>query len=87
MLDQELLSGPMRIDLLKAQIEQNERSESRTRERVTLLEELLTQRRRAEAEQAQAETEAEVSKLEAEDTHPLIQMLASTGQSGNCRYR
>jgi potassium efflux system protein len=76
MLDQELLSGPMRIDLLKAQIEQNERSESRTRERVTLLEELLTQRRRAEAEQAQAETEAEVSKLEAEDTHPLIQMLA-----------
>ena len=76
MLDQELLSEPMRIDLLKARIEQNERSNARTRERVTLLEELLTQRRRAEVEQAQAETEAEVSKFEAEDTHPLIQMLA-----------
>jgi potassium efflux system protein len=76
MLDQELLSRPMRIDLLKAQIEQTTRSGTRTGERVTQLEDLLTQRRRAEAEQAQAETEAEVSKLEAEDTHPLIQMLA-----------
>ena len=76
MLDQELLSRPMRIDLLKAQIEQTERSNARTRERVTLLDEILTQRRRAEAEQAQAETEADVIKLEAEDTHPLIRELA-----------
>ena len=76
MLDQELLSRPMRIDLLKAQIEQTERSNARTRERVTRLDEILTQRRRAEAEQAQAETEADVTKLEVEDTHPLVQALA-----------
>jgi len=76
MLDQELLSRPMRIDLLKAQIEQTERSNARTRERVTRLDEILTQRRRAEAEQAQAETEADVTKLEFEDTHPLVQTLA-----------
>ena len=76
MLDQELLSEPMRTDLLKAQIEQATRSNKRALERVTRLQELLTQRRRAEVEQAQAETEADVSKLEAEDTHPLIQMLA-----------
>ncbi|HED19038.1 MAG TPA: mechanosensitive ion channel [Gammaproteobacteria bacterium] len=76
MLDQELLSEPMRIDLLKAQIEQADRSNTRTLERVARLEELLTRRRRAEAEQAQAETEADVTKLEAKNTHPLVQMLA-----------
>jgi len=76
MLDQELLSRPMRIDLLKAQIEQTERSNKRTRERVARLDEILTRRRRAEAEQAQAETEADVSKLEVRDTHPLVQSLA-----------
>jgi len=76
MLDQELLSGPMRIDLLKAQIKQATRSNARTLERVNRLQELLTQRRRAEVERVQAETEADVSKLEASDTHPLIQALA-----------
>ncbi|HHH44552.1 MAG TPA: mechanosensitive ion channel [Gammaproteobacteria bacterium] len=76
MLDQELLSRPMRIELLKAQIEQTERSNKRTRERVARLDEILTERRRAEAEQAQAETEADVSKLEVRDTHPLVQSLA-----------
>ncbi|HHJ18136.1 MAG TPA: mechanosensitive ion channel [Gammaproteobacteria bacterium] len=76
MLDQELLSEPMRTDLLKAQIENTTRRNKRALERVARLQELLTERRRAEVEQAQAETEADVSKLEAEDTHPLIQMLA-----------
>jgi len=81
MLDQELLSRPMRIELLKAQIEQTERSNMRTREKVSRLDKILTQRRRAEAEQAQAETEADVSKLEIENTHPLIQELAQRNAS------
>ncbi len=74
MLDQELLSQPMRIGLLKAQQERTERSLNRMNERIQLLEELVSRKRRSEAEQAQAE--AAVAIVEMAGKHPLIQDLA-----------
>jgi potassium-dependent mechanosensitive channel len=58
MLDQELLSQPMRLDLLKAQRDEAARNVQRISTRVNLLVEMVNQRRRAEAEQAQEEAEA-----------------------------
>ena len=74
MLDQELLSQPMRIDLLNAQRDQTAFSLERIRSRVQLLENLLSSRRLAEAEQAQTETDE--AQLEALGKHPLVQTLA-----------
>jgi len=74
MLDQELLSQPMRIALLKTQRRRIAQSLNRLRKRVELLEKLVNQERRWETEQAVAE--AEVAQLEAEGKHPLIQELA-----------
>ncbi|HFD80740.1 MAG TPA: mechanosensitive ion channel [Gammaproteobacteria bacterium] len=76
MLDQELLSQPMRIELLKARIDEATRSSNRIRERVRLLKELVNERRREEAQQAKVEAEAAVSKVEMEQLHPLVQQLA-----------
>ncbi len=74
MLDQELLSQPMRIDLLKAQRDKVTRSVENVGELVQLLEDLLNQRRRAEAEKADAE--AEEAQREAAGKHPIIQKIA-----------
>jgi len=74
MLDQELLSQPIRVDLLKVQQERAELSLNQFNERIKLLEELLSQQRQSEAEQAR--TEAEVTRSETADKHPLIQKLA-----------
>jgi len=74
MLDQELLSQPMRIELLKAQRDRTARSVRNVGEQVRLLEEMLNQRRRVEAEKAQEE--AEQAQREAADKHPVIQQLA-----------
>ncbi len=74
MLDQELLSQPMRIGLLKARQERMARSLDRMKERVQLLEELIGRKRRSEAEQAQAEAEEAMAEMAGK--HPLIQELA-----------
>ena len=76
MLDQELLSRPMRIDLLKAEIDEATYSSGRIQKRIQLLKELVNQRRQDQAEQAQVEAEADVSKIEQEGRHPLVQKLA-----------
>lgn len=75
MLDQELLSQPMRLDLLKAQRDEAARNVQRISARVNLLVEMVNQRRRAEAERAQMEAEAAM--LEAIGKHPLVQQLAT----------
>ena len=74
MLDQELLSMPMRIELLEAQREQTLSTIERINVRVKLLEALASQKGRAEAEQAEAEARAAVSS--AAGKHPLVQVLA-----------
>ena len=74
MLDQELLSQPMRVELLKAQRDRTARSVDRLAEVVSRLEDLLNQRRQAEAAQAQAEAQA--AQQEAAGKHPLVRTLA-----------
>ncbi|MEA3244065.1 MAG: hypothetical protein U9Q19_11620 [Pseudomonadota bacterium] len=74
MLDQELLSQPMRIELMQAQRDRTERSFNRIASRLSMIEELLGQQRRKEAEQAKRE--AEVAKTEMVGKHPLIRQLA-----------
>ena len=74
MLDQELLSQPMRVELMQAQRDRIERSFNRLATRLSMLEELLGQQRRKEAEQAKLE--AEVAKTEMIGKHPLIRQLA-----------
>jgi potassium efflux system protein len=73
-LDQELLSQPMRIELLEAERDRNAYNLTRIRERVQTLESLLSSRRVAEAVQAQ--TEAAEAQRDARGEHPLIQELA-----------
>jgi potassium efflux system protein len=73
-LDQELLSQPMRVELLRAQRDRTARSVERLGELVQRLEDLLNERRRVEAEQAQAE--AQTAQQEAAGKHPLVQRLA-----------
>jgi len=73
-LDNELLSNPMRVNLLKAQRERTARSRDNVAARIKLLDEAVNQRRRAEAEQAQAEAAA--AEREAAGKHPLLGELA-----------
>jgi potassium efflux system protein len=73
-LDQELLSQPMRLELLQAQRDRNAGSVTWIGERVRHLEGLVSDRRLAEAEQAR--TKAEEDKLEAQGKHPLVRELA-----------
>jgi potassium-dependent mechanosensitive channel len=75
MLDQELLSQPVRIKLLEARRDDEMRSVSRITDRVKLLENLANHKGSAEAEQAEAE--AMVAVYDAADKHPLIQELAA----------
>jgi potassium efflux system protein len=75
MLDQELLSQPVRIRLLEARRDNEMRSVSRVSARVKLLENLANRKGRAEAEQAEAE--ALVAVYDAAGKHPLIQELAA----------
>jgi potassium efflux system protein len=74
MLDQEMLSQPMRVDLLRAQRDLAAKSLSRVTARVRLLEDLVNERRRTEAERAHAEAAA-VSR-EAAGKYPAIRQLA-----------
>ena len=72
MLDQELLSRPMRIKLMQAQRDRMERNHNRLTTRVSMLNELLGQQRLQEAEQAKLEAEAVAAKAEIAGKHPLI---------------
>ncbi|MBT8122538.1 MAG: mechanosensitive ion channel protein MscS, partial [Gammaproteobacteria bacterium] len=74
MLDQELQSQPLRIDLLKAQLDQTALDLDVARTRVQLLEDMLSSRRIAEAEQARTETDE--AQREALGKHPLVRDLA-----------
>jgi len=74
MLDQELLSQPVRVELLKAKRDKDKLSLERIDTRVQLLETLLGGKRLAEAQRAIAEAEA--AKREAMGKHLLVQQLA-----------
>jgi len=74
MLDQELLSQPVRVRLLEAQSDREMRSIKRISTRISMLEEMGNRQGRAEAEQAEAQAMAAV--YDAAGKHPLIQQLA-----------
>ncbi|HBE93801.1 MAG TPA: mechanosensitive ion channel protein MscS, partial [Gammaproteobacteria bacterium] len=74
MLDQELLSMPMRINLLEAQRDEAARTVKRVAARVKMLEELSSHQGRVEAEQAREEAAAAVS--DAAGKHAVVQELA-----------
>ena len=75
MLDEELLSRPVRVALLEAQRDRTANSVEWLLARVKLLENTVSERRRAEAEESEAE--AEEAKREALGKHPLVQRLAA----------
>ena len=74
MLDQELLSAPMRIELLEAERDKAASSLKRMRARVELLENQLSARRVTEAKQSI--TAAEKTQLESRGKHPLVKKMA-----------
>jgi len=74
MLDQELLSQTVRVDLLKAQSERSALSLERTGVLIKLLEDKLAGKRLEEAQRAQ--TQAEEAQREAAGKNPLIGELA-----------
>ncbi len=74
MLDQELLSQPVRLDLLRAERDKAAQNLENINARIQLLEELVAQKRRTDAERAREE--AELAKAEMADKHPLIRQLA-----------
>ena len=75
MLDQELLSQPMRLELIKAQRDTTGRSLDRTNGRVKLLENILNERRRDEVKAAQAEVQS--AQGETRDKPALVQDFAA----------
>ena len=79
MLDQELLSQGMRVDLLRAQRDSSARSLGRMEIRVAMLEELLVGQRRSETEQVIAESDATALGKVAE--HPLIRQLVESNRT------
>ena len=74
MLDQELLSQPMRLELLKAQIDQKTWEIKPIEERVHKLQEWVNEQHLAQAEKTQAE--AQVTKRKSRGKHSLVQMVA-----------
>ena len=73
-LDQELLSQPMRLQLIKAQRDTAAYNLSRISERIKLLEDELNQRRRSLVEKARATAESATG--ETQGKHPLIRKFA-----------
>lgn len=74
MLDEELLSQPMRIELLEAQRDEAQRSIKRATTRIRLLTDLLHDRQRSQAELAAEKAAGE--EIEAMGKHPLVLELA-----------
>jgi potassium efflux system protein len=79
MLDQELLSQGVRVDLLRAQRDEAVRSLGRIETRVTMLEELLAGQRRSETEQVIAESDA--AALGEVADYPLVRQLADANRA------
>lgn len=77
MLDQELLTQPSRVELYRAKRDQAAEALKDLRARQRVLEELQSQRRKADAAAAQEATER--ADREAEDKHPLVREL--TGEN------
>ena len=75
MLDQELLSQPMRVDLMKAQRDTTRLNLEHIGQRVKLLEKLLNERRRDQVEAARAEVES--AQGETRDKPALVQEFAA----------
>jgi potassium efflux system protein len=75
MLDQELLSQPMRIDLIKARRDTTARNLKRIGERIRLLEDALNQKRRSQVQQARAEVES--AQGETRGKPPVVQKFAA----------
>lgn len=73
-LDQQLLSQPMRFELLQVQSDKAAREHKRLAERVQALQSLVTGRRRADAESAKQE--AKETERKTLGKHPLVQNLA-----------
>jgi potassium efflux system protein len=74
MLDQELISQSMRIELLQAQRDRAARSLGRIEARVVLLEKLLAGQRRSET--AQVIADSDLASFGAVANHPLLRELA-----------
>ena len=74
MLDQELRSRPVRLDLLEAQRDQAVAAEEQASARVSALEDLVIHKRQEDADQAKAN--AEETQRQAEDKNPLVADLA-----------
>jgi potassium efflux system protein len=74
MLDQELLSQPVRVDLLKAKQDKAAARVVWIGKRVKILEDLGTRQRQADADEAKRTAEA--TRLQAEGRHPLVVDLA-----------
>jgi potassium efflux system protein len=74
MLNQELLSQPARVQLLEARRDRAAQDAAAIGRRLAHLEDLITQRRQADAERAKAAAEA--ARLDAEGRHPLVVRLA-----------
>ena len=79
MLDQELLSQPMRMELMNAQRDKATLEISRFSETVEKLENLIVDRRGEEARTAKEETEE--TQRQAFDKHPQVQALAEKNAS------
>jgi potassium efflux system protein len=74
MLDQELLSAPMRVELLEAERDKAINNLRVMRARIHQIENLLSGRRLAEAQQTR--TAAEKTQSESKGKHPLVQDMA-----------
>ncbi len=74
MLDQELLSQPMRVDLMKAQRDKAAARVGWVGTRVKILAELVNTKRKAEAEKSKAR--AEKTRRAAQGEHPLVIRIA-----------
>jgi potassium efflux system protein len=79
MLDQELLSQGMRVELLRAQRDSAARSLARMETRVAMLEQLFTGKRRSETEQVIAESDAAALGEVADD--PLVRQLVEANRA------
>ena len=74
MLDQELLSQPMRVELLRAQVDQKMWKIKPIEERVHKLQEWVNEQHLAQAEKT--EVEAQVAQQMSRGKHALVQMMA-----------
>jgi potassium efflux system protein len=75
MLDQELLSQPARVDLLKAQIDRTTLSVENLKARIQYLDQLVSSRRRDEV--TEIKVQAAEEQLAARDKHPVVRELAA----------